>query len=40
MSYPELAFTVLSKFIDDVPADDLRKIVFETYTKAILVARR
>lgn len=33
MSYPELAFTVLSKFIDDIPAEDLRRIVNETYTK-------
>jgi threonine synthase len=30
LSYPELAFEILSKFIDDVP--DLRRIVFDTYT--------
>jgi len=30
LSYPELAFAILSKFMDDVP--DLRRIVFETYT--------
>jgi threonine synthase len=30
LSYPELAFEILSKFMDDVP--DLRRIVFETYT--------
>ena len=33
MSYSELAFAILSKFIDDIPAADLRKIVNETYTK-------
>ena len=30
LSYPELAFAILSKFMDDVP--DLRRIVFDTYT--------
>jgi threonine synthase len=30
LSYPELAFEILSKFMDDVP--DLRRIVFDTYT--------
>jgi threonine synthase len=35
MSYPELAFAVLSKFVDDIPAEDLRRIVNETYTKEI-----
>lgn len=35
MSYPELAFEILSKFIDDIPAEDLRKIVHATYTKEI-----
>jgi len=29
-SYPELAFAILSRFMDDVP--DLRRIVFDTYT--------
>jgi threonine synthase len=33
LSYPELAFEILSKFIDDVP--DLRRIVFDTYTAKI-----
>ncbi|WP_153108927.1 threonine synthase [Propionivibrio limicola] len=32
MSYPELAFAVLSKFIDDIPADDLKTLIFKTYT--------
>lgn len=35
MSYPELAFAVLSRFIDDIPAEDLRQIVHATYTKEI-----
>jgi threonine synthase len=30
LSYPELAYEILSRFMDDVP--DLRRIVFETYT--------
>ncbi len=29
LSYPELAFEILSRFMDDVP--DLRRIVFDTY---------
>ncbi|MBI4067822.1 threonine synthase [Candidatus Kaiserbacteria bacterium] len=33
MTYPELAFAILSKYADDIPADDLRRIVNETYTK-------
>src|SRR5712664_604118 len=33
LSYPELAFEVLSKFIDDVP--DLRRVVFATYSREI-----
>ena len=33
LSYPELAFEVLSKFIDDVP--DLRRIVFATYGQEV-----
>ena len=31
-SYAELAFAVLSKFIDDIPAADLKKLVEKTYT--------
>jgi threonine synthase len=34
-SYPELAFSVLSKFADDILADDLRAIVNKTYTAAV-----
>jgi len=33
LSYPELAFEVLSKFIDDVP--DLKRIVFATYSEEV-----
>jgi len=32
MSYPEVAFAVLSKFIDDIPSTDLRRMIDETYT--------
>ena len=31
--YPELAYEILSKFVDDIPSDDLRRMVNETYTK-------
>ena len=32
LSYPELAFAVLSRFADDIPAADLRGIMERTYT--------
>jgi threonine synthase len=35
MNYRELAFTVLSRFADDIPAADLRDIVNRTYTAAV-----
>ena len=35
MSYPELAFAVLSKFADDIPLEDLRGIIDATYTKEV-----
>ena len=35
LSYADLAFAVLSKFITDIPADDLRAIVNKTYTAAV-----
>jgi len=35
LSYAELAFVVLSKFIDDIPAADLRKLVEKTYTAEV-----
>jgi threonine synthase len=35
MTYPQLAFAVLSKFADDIPADDLRAMINRTYTRDI-----
>src|SRR5437867_8868552 len=35
MSYAELAFAILSKFADDLPAGDLKRLVAATYTKEI-----
>ena len=35
MGYRDLAFAVLRRFIDDIPAEDLRRIVDATYTRAI-----
>jgi threonine synthase len=35
LSYAELAFAVLSKFITDIPAADLNAIVNKTYTTAV-----
>jgi threonine synthase len=35
LSYPDLAFAVLSKFATDIPAQDLRAIVNKTYTKEV-----
>ena len=35
MSYPDLAFAVLSKFIDDIPADALKALVDKTYTAEV-----
>ncbi len=35
LSYPELAFAILSKFADDLPADDLRALIDKTYTAEI-----
>ncbi|MGL6110365.1 MAG: threonine synthase [Rubrivivax sp.] len=32
LSYPELAFEILSLYIDDIPADELRALVQRTYT--------
>jgi threonine synthase len=32
LSYPDLAYEVLRRFIGDIPADDLRAIVARTYT--------
>ena len=35
LSYPELAFAVLSLYIDDIPAADLRALVGRTYTAEV-----
>jgi threonine synthase len=35
LSYAELAFEILSLYIDDIPAADLRVLVTRTYTQAI-----
>ncbi len=35
MTYPQLAFAILSKFADDIPADDLEAMINRTYTKDI-----
>ena len=35
LSYAELAFAVLSKFIDDIPAADLKAICDKTYTAGV-----
>ncbi len=35
LPYAELAFEILSLFIDDIPADDLRRLCRSTYTEAV-----
>jgi threonine synthase len=35
MNYRELAFAVLSRFADDIPAEDLRAIIDKTYTPEV-----
>ncbi|ROH85338.1 threonine synthase [Pseudomethylobacillus aquaticus] len=35
MSYADLAYTILSRLIDDIPAGDLRAIVDKTYTAEV-----
>jgi len=35
LKYPELAFEILSLFIDDIPAADLRVLVTKTYTPEV-----
>jgi len=35
LGYRELAFAVLSRFIDDIPAADLRRIIDATYTSSV-----
>jgi threonine synthase len=35
LPYADLAFEILSLYIDDIPADDLHKLVRKTYTKEV-----
>jgi threonine synthase len=35
MSYADLAFDIMRRFVDDIPAEDLRKIVNKTYTEEV-----
>ncbi len=35
LGYRELAFAVLSRFIDDIPAADLRRIIANTYSSSV-----
>ncbi len=35
MNYRELAFEVIRRFADDIPADDLKSIIDKTYTAAV-----
>ncbi len=35
LSYPELALEIMKLFADDIPADDLKKLVFSTYTAEV-----
>lgn len=35
LSYAELAFEILSLYIDDIPAEELRAIIFRTYTPEV-----
>ena len=40
LPYHELAFRVLEKFIDDIPADDLKRLISRTYTAEIFCNAR
>jgi threonine synthase len=35
LSYPELAVAIFSLFVDDIPQDDLKRLVNATYTKEV-----
>lgn len=35
LSYPSLAFEILSRFTDDIPADELRNLINQTYTPEV-----
>lgn len=38
MRYADLAFAILSKFVDDIPAADLKALIERTYTKETFVS--
>ena len=40
MTYPELAFHIISQFVDDIPKDDLKTIINKTYTKEVYAFSR
>lgn len=40
MSYAELAFHIISKFVDDISKDDLKTIINKTYTKEVYAFSR
>lgn len=35
LSYAELAFAIISRFVSDIPADDLKNLIAQTYTAEI-----
>jgi threonine synthase len=39
LPYAELAFEILSLYIDDIPADDLKRLTAATYTEAVFGTR-
>ena len=40
LDYADLAFEILSLYVDDIPADDLRALCRKTYTQAVLARPR
>ncbi|MSQ80849.1 MAG: threonine synthase [Candidatus Methylopumilus sp.] len=40
MNYPTLAFHIISKFVDDIPENDLKEIINKTYTKDVYAYSR
>jgi len=35
LGYQDLAFEIISRFVDDIPAEDLRRIIAQTYTAEV-----
>ena len=35
LSYPDLAFNIIARFADDIPADDLKEIIAKSYTAEV-----